>query len=352
MFKHILIVSLLSVALFSALTKEEIINQLKMEGSLNDEVNTETNIKSKRDAKATSSKTYNDDTYIDVVLFNMIRRQQSADSKEMKGPSNIAKKREFLANNEAAHEDKLKQLQAQEVTAEQKEGEQIYNLSGYCTILNELEVERLQVYSLMDCKFEENDLGIRNSKLLASFVPIFNKLALLGKPIYLRLDERKLPIENGIMLTVDQTNLNLATFINDTRIKDLIADTAIKTNEIVYNSSVQYLEEKKLSDTTEELVIAGDSNNLTTTKATNTKAPDIVDYALVGGIQILSSIIGGLGNYYKDNNYPLYKVERYTQIFIDFNIKMAPSKKSMIDYRTEDHNSISKDRKNYIIPNN
>ena len=331
------------------LTKQELEKQLISEGGLENAGNLEIDSNASSKVQTTSSTKDNKDTYEDAVIFNYVMQQQKQNNEQNKG-TYLAQSLPFLAKNKDAHQKELEKQAANQQQQMQKElEEKIYNLSGYCTLPNTVEVERTQAYSVLDCQFEENDYGLESSQMFVSFNPIYDKLALIGRPIYLRNKERKIPIENGVILTIDQTNLNLATFINDTKISTLIADMAIKTNEIAYNTSVDYMAQQKASAEKEELVVNASTSGVSTTKATNIESLPTSTYLTIAGIQLVSSIFNAVGNFYKDNNYPLYKVAQGTMFYVDFNIKVKGDKHTLINYKVDDYKNIKNSTKvNYF----
>ena len=349
--KYLLLIAIFFAPLSAELSKTEIIKQLTAESALHQQNNSKLKDSGTRKAKTTSSIEYNNDTYEDVAIYNLIKKDDR--SINAVNNDNVGKDENFLVNNKKLHDKKVLEYLAMKEKSDQrnskKQEDKIYNLSGYCSVSNNVVVQRMQAYSVMDCRLDENELGIENTQMFASFVPIFNKLALIGKPIYLRQGSRKIPINNGVILTVDQTNLNLATFINDVKIKNLLADMAITTNDIAYTTSMDYLEQKKQSDTQEKLSAVASPSGTSIVKATNTKAPDTTTYLTIAGIQLLSSFVNILGNFYKDNNYPLYKIQKQTEFYVDFNIKIKGNKNSLINYRKESYKNINiRNNKNYL----
>jgi len=348
--KQLLFLILLPLLLFGEITRDEIIKQMKAESSLQGEDDVSMTTTEEKNAKRTSSIKYNKDTYRDVAIYRLLKTNEEL--VDAMAPDNFGRKEEFLANNKEEYEKKKAEFLAeQEKIAnqnQQKAEEKIYNISGYCTLLNDVEVDRMQVYSMLDCQFNPNDFNLDASEMFISLHPVYDKLALIGKPIYLRVGDRKIHVDNGIVLTVDQTNLNLADFINDVKIKNLLADMAITTNNIVYTTSMDYLEQKKESDTTEELSTVASPSGTSVVKATNTNAPDFGTYVTIAGIQLLSSFVNTIGTFYKENNYPLFKIKKYKQFYVDFNLKVG-DKEQQIDYHIDEYKTLNLNpSRNYV----
>jgi len=334
------------------MSQQEIVKQLQSEAALLNQNDSALNDNNQKTSKKTSSKKNNIDTYRDVAIYKLIKQRDEEIDRNSK--NHDAKAEEFIANNKDIYEEAEaefeKTLTEKEKQSEKEIKEKIYNITGYCSTRNPIEVERVQAYSILDCQFNKNDLNIENTQMFASFVPIYDKLALFGRPIYLNVHHNKLPIKNGVMLTVDQTNLNLATFINDVKIKNLLADMALASNSVVYNSSVAYMTALEESKKTEEVNITPNTSGQPIIQtATNTKKPNVDDYVITAGIQLVSSLINAVGNFYKDNNYPLYKIAKRTQLYVDFNIKIKGDAQELIDYKINDYKEIKLPvSKNYI----
>ena len=333
---------LLATNIFSATTQEEKVKALGIDTIIKDEMNATVVIDKdsmvKSSSKITTSITNNTDTYRDVAIYNQLVTQWKDNEKNT---VQLAKDGSFLADNESIGAKIAKyRLAKDNQVAKDVETEEIYNLTGYCTIINDIEIERLQQYSAMQCEFEDNEFALDNSTLFASFVPVYDKLALIGRPIYLKQGNRKLPIENGIILTIDQTNLNLATFINDKKIQNFVAETIVKADEIAYTNSMDYLEQKKNSAVTEDMSVMQSAGGVATVKTINTAPIDSSTYITLAGIQLASSVVGALGKLYIDSNYPMYKIVKYTQFYVDFNIKIKGKDKKLIDYKVDDSKNI------------
>ena len=336
----IFLIAILSIA-NAKLSKEEILKQMQAEAALLNETGAIYELNNTK-AKETSSKKINKDTYRDVALYHLITmRERELDRK----PSyNDAKKVDFLANNLEDYKKRLaEQKKLEEAKNKKDEKAKIYNLTGYCRLRNTVEVDRVQGYSVLDCDFTPNDLGLNSSEMFATFVPVYERLALIGRPVYLNVHHNKVPIQNGVILTVDQTNLNLATFINDVKIKKLLADMALSTNKIAYQNSMAYITELQASRKSEKVVVVpGNNGNNTVEQESNTAKPKAKDYITIAGIQILSSIIDALGNFYKENSYPLFRIDKGTHFYVDFNIEVKGKiKQNLIDYKEDEYKKLN-----------
>lgn len=352
-FMIVFILELLDAKAFVSFTKNEMIKRLTAVGALHNQNGVGIKVNRKKQAKKTTDITYNKDTYSDVVMYNLIKN----DNAQVNSITayNYAQNINFMDNNKKQHDLELRNtiamINKQQQMQYKAQKNKIYNLSGYCSLPTSVIVQRIQAYAMLTCQLNNNKLGIVQTKMFISFVPIFNKLALIGKPIYLKENGNKLPIKNGVILTANQTNLNLATFINDTKIKSLLAKMMLTTNDIAYTTSVNYLHQVQQSKTQQQMVTIPSTSGTTTVQTTNTQSPDLDTYLSVAGIQLVSSIINSLGNFYLQNNYPLYKVARQSEFYVDFQVNKKGNTSTPINYQVNIYKKLNPKIQHNFSPN-
>lgn len=327
----LILLSMVCINLFS-MTEEEMQKALDAEASL--ELGTEYvgSSKEKKKATETSSVEMNSDTYYDYAVYRQLTQERQLISSTA---NSGGAKKEFLAKNEEAYKKAIEEQKAEARKKEIVDPDEIISLSGFCSVRNEIDVETIQGYGLLDCQFEDNEIGLSSSTVFASFVPVPDKYALIAKPIYLQNSQRKAQIDNGVILTIDQTSLNVANLVNDRKIKELLADVAIESNKYILSSATDYMRQKEASQTEEGVAYNTNDggNQVITTK--NTQAPEASDYLMNFGIQLTSAIIGAIGSMAKEDSYPLFKVYKHSQLYIDVTLKKAKVQ-SMIDYQNKD----------------
>lgn len=342
--------SLLSNTETNRLSEEELNKQLEVEALLKGEDTTLIHGDSNKSGQKTSSFKDNDDTYRDIALYNLITRYGTDNNIKN---YNISSKENinFLADNVGIHTKKLQDEEAKR-KAEQKakddeENEiRILSFSGYCSIRNTIEVDAIQGYSLLDCELNDNELGLASTKVMAMFTPITSRNALIGKPIYiLDTNNKKMPIQSGVILTADGTSLNLANFINDKKLKRLTGDILGQTGDIMINQSVAYLNQLEESKKKEEIIINNSVSGTTQSKATNTEAPDVTTYLVHSGIQLFSGLFKLGGLLLSEDKYPLFRVDARSEFYLDFVVEINGNKDKSKD--TKESERIKYENKSY-----
>lgn len=331
-----------SLFLHAGLTDEDIQRMYTAEEAIHSTDNVVVGDGEKKDAKRTSSFDRNKDNYYDVVVYAKIIEERNA----LKGQKLItsSKNEAFLADNVAKQKEALAKQQEQSLQSAEEES-LVFTLSGYCSVRNEINIDSIQGYGLLDCQFEEyegQELLIKNATVFANFVPIPDKFALLAKPIYIQHNNRKIPIKDGVLLTIDQTSLNVANFVNDRKLKRLLSDMMIQTNTMALATATSYMAQKRASETTEEISYNSSTAGNQTVSGTTTAPPEAKDYLVNFGIQFASAIIGAIGEYGRDDSYPIFKVYKNSQLYIDIIIEKKGKKQEPIDYKKEDHTTFQK----------
>lgn len=317
------------------LSEEELNKQLEAEAILRGEDTNDIQGNSEKNSQKTTSSKDNDDKYRDIALYNYLSRYSSENDKKIY-PITIKDKVIILADNVGVYNQKIKEIEEKkqaEKDSKDKEANETKTVyfTGYCYTRNAIEVENIQGYGIIDCTFENNDLNIKDSKMMAMFIPITSRNALIAKPIYL-LDNKnkKIPVQTGVILTLDRTSLNVANFINDKKMKKLAGDLMSQTGDIALNQSVAYLNQLEESKRREEVVLNSSISGTTQTKTTNTEAPDGTTYLVHSGIQFISGLFKLGGLILSEDKYPLFKVYQDSGFYVDFVVEINGDKKGKI----------------------
>lgn len=308
-------------------------------------------------SKHTSSYEINKDKYEDIALINYIERYNKENDK-LDFSINTEKKISFVNDNIGIYNKKIEEIKAIKKAEKEQQQKEINEtrtvyLSGYCFTKNEIEVEHIQSYSLLDCEFEDNDLNIKQSKLMTMFVPITNRNALIGTPIYLLgKNNKKLPVETGVILTLDRTSMNIANFINDKKLKKISGDVLTQTGDIFLNQSMAYMNQLQESKKREEINSSASISGTTITKTTNTEAPDFSTYLVHSGIQLISGILKLGGILISEDKYPLFKVYQNSGFYADFIVVLNSEKnntrtkeneqRELVDYQLKEYEKSNK----------
>lgn len=332
------------------LSEEELEKQLRADAILKGESTDSMRDETDKSSQKTSSSKYNDDKYEDIALYNLITRYNTENDKKIfqvlpKDKAIILADNVGLYNLKLQEIEEKKRLEQLNKEQEANETKTVY-FTGYCFTNNAIEVENIQGYGVVDCTFEKNDLNIDSSRMMAVFVPITSRSALIAKPIYL-LDKsnKKTPIQSGVILTLDRTSLNIANFVNDKKIKKLSGELMSGTGDIILNQSVAYLNQLEESKRKEEIVTNSSISGTTQSKTTNTEAPDGTTYLIHSGIQFISGLFKLGGLILSEDKYPYFKVYKDSGFYVDFIVEINGNK----GIKTKENRELEKiDYKNNI----
>lgn len=299
-----------------------------------------------KNSKETTSHELNNDTYEDIAIYNYIVAYDTKSNK--KKYLEKFENTKFVTDNVLAYNKKLeeqkKALEEEKKNEEEKQSEErTIAFSGYCSSSYDIEVEKIQAYNVLNCLFDENELNISSSKMMVMLSPLTDRNALVGKPIYLQYGQKKISIENGIMLTADRTSMNVANFVNDKKLKKLSGEFMTQGGDAILNNSIAYMKQKEASQVTEEVVSESSVSGTTTTTASNTEEPKVETYLASTGLQLLSGLIKIGGILLSEDSHPLFKVHANQQFYVDFVVTLDEKNKKTINYMIDTYEKSNKE---------
>lgn len=188
-------------------------------------------------------------------------------------------------------------------------------LQAYCTLPNEVTVERLASYAILSCDF----LNYGRGNLAITLTPDFYSLALVATPLHITINNHKFLVSEGVVLNAARTSINIATSVNDYKIKKIVAAGGIALGNSVTAAAQQYLSQYEQSQTKQS---GGDSYVtdgviVSPNATTNTDKPDTVTYLATAGIEFMSKMVEIVGNSYLDSIPYTFKINQHTLLFAD-----------------------------------
>jgi hypothetical protein len=239
-------------------------------------------------------------------------------------------------------EQKAKELEQASTKSKAKK----IHLTGYCSFKNDVEVGVMKAYATINCEFSSKS-EIKRAKLMLSLTPDAKLKALIGTPIYVNANEDTYDVLSGVIMTADQTSLNLANFVNDTLLKELAARSLMATGNVAYTQSIAYLEAKKQAAQTEEVVNTtttdANGNQITTpVKTTNYEDPKASDYITTGLVTLGSSLVKLFGQAYLEQIKYTFKIYKTSQVHVDLvvqNQDIQYDKSNQLNIQTPNNNS-------------
>lgn len=267
--------------------------------------------------KLIQSRSVDNDSFLYEVLYEKIKARGGEES-----PINIAiSSPTELHDNVKYHNKVIKEIKKanKKEQLKQKKPEKIH-LRGYCRFKNDVEVDLIKTYAKVNCEFRHP--RINRAKLMLSLIPNPKLKVLIATPIYVDTEHEPLDVIGGVVMSADQTSINIANYVNDILLKEVAAKSFIRGGDIAYAQAIGFLEEKKASRTTESVQtqIVDNGNGGTTTvpiKTTNQLPPSPNDYITAGLVTFASSLVKIFGEAYLSRLHYVFKVYRNNQVYVD-----------------------------------
>ncbi|MDA3053530.1 hypothetical protein [Campylobacter sp. JMF_03 NE3] len=209
----------------------------------------------------------------------------------------------------------------QAIKAQQEIQPDIQFVQGYCFLKNETTIERVAGYANLSCDFMDQGHGT----LAVSLTPDFFSQALIATPLYLTLDSnnKRLIVQQGVVLNGARTSINVASQVNDYLIQKIVAASAITTSATVTKYAQEYLDELKQSREKQEggnIYYDNNGNLVQSQTTTNHEKPNKADYITGAAIELVSSLVNVVGNAYLDRLTYTFKVNKDTMLFADLQV--------------------------------
>lgn len=244
---------------------------------------------------------------------------------------------DIIAQNQAEAQLQLLQEQIHEAATNEP---RIEFISAYCTIPNEVVIERIASYTIARCDFDNYGPGF----MAITLTPDFFSQALIGTPLYVNFNNnQKFTVSDGAILNATRTSINIATSVNDYKIQKIVAATGLVTADVTTRYVQQYLNERKAARTQETGGVnqVVDGVNVQTPVIKNTQQPKKEDYLAGAGIELVSGLIGIASNAFLDDLPYTFKIAKDTIIYVDARVDMNAKNMRGINYQPQ--NLIQKD---------
>lgn len=194
-------------------------------------------------------------------------------------------------------------------------------IQGYCSLRNEVEIERIAGYATLSCDF----MNYGNGLLSVTLTPDFFSQALVATPLYVEINGKKMQVQQGVVLNGIRTSINVATSVNDYMIQKIVAAGAISSATVATRYAQDYLDALKSSRTSQSSNVQSSGGGIVVTQDTNTEKPRAGDYIAGAVVELVSSLASVIGNAYLDRVSYTFKINKDTLMFadmqVDFNSK-------------------------------
>lgn len=201
-------------------------------------------------------------------------------------------------------------------------------LQGYCSLRNEVEIERIAGYATLSCDFMDYGRGL----LSVTLTPDFFSQALIATPLYVELNGKKMQVQQGVVLNGLRTSINVATSVNDYMIQKIVAAGAISSATVATRYAQDYLDALKSSRTSQSSNVQSSGGGIVVTQDTNTEKPKAGDYIAGAVVELVSSLASVIGNAYLDKISYSFKINKDTLMFADMQVDFKSKGMRGINY--------------------
>lgn len=192
-------------------------------------------------------------------------------------------------------------------------------VKGFCFIPEEINVGKQKASLRAECQTNHGAITIFGNLVNADEVA-----SLVLDPKYIEKNGYRYQVITSIVTNEDKTSYNLATYVNDRKVKEAALASVAQGAQEVKTYTNQYLNALESSRTSQNVVYqtvtSGSYTYTIPTTVTNTSPPDPLYYLAVAGTNIITSGIKSLANSFKKDLPYLYQIVAKTKIWIDLEV--------------------------------
>jgi len=233
-----------------------------------------------------------------------------------------------------------------------------YFAGGYCSIYRGVSISKSREFLKLNCNMDFGKNQYRPVSIFVALYPDYKREEVYAIPIYAELPSGNRATFNGIVLNESKTSANLADFVDNARLRKLLGESALATNDIAYRYITGYLNAKQESRNKVELhYITTTENNVTNTIPIQTRTiapPKVSDYLIGAGVELLAKLFSIKGKDYLYSSQPLFIINPkkvYVEGIMSFDNKGLAKRFGAISKDTEESSSRNNDVWNKNIDN-
>jgi len=185
---------------------------------------------------------------------------------------------------------------------------------GYCTFEKTILISKFNEYGKLDCLLNFGKGAYRRVEVFASFYPDYKREMVVAIPIYVSFENANRATFSGIVLKADKSSENLAGWVDNKRVQTMLAEGLLLTNYVAIDYVNGYMRALRQSRTNRKIDYIETTNPLTgavtsnPVVSTNTAPPEVKDYLVSAGVNLLAGIFSIIGKDYIDSTSPLFAV--------------------------------------------
>jgi len=184
---------------------------------------------------------------------------------------------------------------------------------GYCTLYNTLEISKSNEYSKLDCLLDFGEGSYQKVELFSAFYPDYKREMIIAIPMYVTFEDQTRATFSGITLNANQTSINIASWSDSRRIQKLLGEGLLVINNTIFKYTTGYmqaLQASRVHENIEYITTKGifGQDIVTPVSRTTVEPPEIKDYMITAGVELLSNIFAISGKEYLYSQEPLFRV--------------------------------------------
>lgn len=189
-------------------------------------------------------------------------------------------------------------------------------VKGYCLIDKDVYLE-LQPGALRTmCQTNAGSIV-----MFADLVAVPEQNSLLVNPRFIEKNKHQFKVIEAIITNEAQTSYNVATFVNSQKLETVkykMIGEASNDIKIVTNQYLKALEESKRQQRV-DVITSG--NNIYPIQTTNTEKPEVADYAMKAGVEVMASSIKAIADSLAQNRPYIFEITSGSKIWIDLKVE-------------------------------
>ncbi|CAA6806873.1 MAG: Unknown protein [uncultured Sulfurovum sp.] len=196
-----------------------------------------------------------------------------------------------------------------------------YFVGGECSVVTPVEISKSSEFTTFNCML---DFGgeYRRAEVFAGVYPDYEREILIALPIYASFSNGTRANFNGIVLRKNRGSINIADSVDSKRIRHLVAESALLTNDVAYRYATEYMSAVKYSNISTEITYhktRDEDGNIISTPISSTKIkpPQLEDYFMAAGVELVSGFVGLIGKNYLYDTRPLFTMNREKRVHVE-----------------------------------
>jgi len=285
--------------------------------------------------KTTDERGQINDKLLDVVIYNdsydgISHHKRSRTTQPIEkgdvGGIRLATPATDLALASAEQEKKYKEEQNILLAEQKLENEKpvSYYVGGYCTVNTPVKIVRNSEFTSLNCLLDFGNGEYRDADVFSGVYPNYKEESLTVLPIYATFPNQSKVNLDGVVLTSDKASLNIADHVENFRIRKLVAEYGLATNDVAFRYANAYLTQviASRSTTNVDYISVPDPanpalNSVVPVVTSNTQPPSSTDYFALAGIELLSQIVSiGAKNMLEDSD-PLFRIFKGKRVYLE-----------------------------------